>query len=129
VKATAASPAPPLPAAASPAQLKDEDLRKALLGTWGHQSEDWITLFTLNADGTFSSTRNFKKKFGKIFHEDVRSSGTWKVDHGVVISMITASTNPDMRNQIFSYRIRSISPTELLAADQFGNLRREWKTR
>ncbi len=119
----------PQPSATPPAPLKDDEVRGALVGTWGHQDEDWLTLFTLNADGTFSSTRNFKNKFGKLFNEDVRSSGTWKIQNGIVICTVAASTDKNLVNQIFSYRIQSISATELLAIDQFGRWRREWKTR
>jgi uncharacterized protein (TIGR03067 family) len=112
---------------AAPAPLNDESARKLLIGTWGHQDEDWVTLFTLNEDGTFSSTRNYKDKFGKLFHENVRSSGTWKLENAVVVCTITTSTDKPLVNQIFSYRIQSLSATELLAIDQSGKWRREWK--
>lgn len=128
VKASEVKANPQPPTVVAPvAPVKENELRKALLGTWGHQDDDWVTMFTLNTDGTFSSSRSFKKKFGRLFHEDVRSSGTWKLQEGVVICNITASTDNEVRNQIFSYRIRSISATELIAIDQFGKLRREWK--
>jgi uncharacterized protein (TIGR03067 family) len=124
--------APPQPLAQPtpqpPTPPSDDTIRKLLVGTWGHQDEDWVVLFTLNADGTYSSTRTYKDKFGKIFHENVRSSGTWNLEEGVVVCKITASTDKNMMNQIFSYRIQSISNTELLAIDQFGKWRREWKT-
>lgn len=131
-KAAAASPSSSVaaaPPAAAPKKTSDDDLRKSLLGTWGHQDEDWITLYTLNSDGTFSATRSYKKKFLKVFNEDIRTSGVWKVQDGVVLCTVNASTNKDLRNQVFSYRIREISPTELIAVDQSGALRREWKTR
>lgn len=124
---TAAPQPQPQPAPAPPTPPTDETIRKFLTGTWGHQDEDWVVLFTLNADGTFSSTRTYKDKFGKIFHENVRSSGTWNLENGVVVCKITASTDKNMMNQIFSYRIQSISATELLAIDQAGKWRREWK--
>jgi uncharacterized protein (TIGR03067 family) len=117
------------PKEAPPAEIKDDDLRKALVGTWGHQDDEWIRMFTFNTDGTFSSTGSFKKKLGKLFHPDVRSSGTWKLQDGIVICMVTASSDRDLRNQVFSYRVRSITATDLVAVDQFGNLRREWRAR
>jgi uncharacterized protein (TIGR03067 family) len=124
----AATPQPqPQPAPPPPTPPNDETIRKFLVGTWGHQDEDWVVLFTLNADGTYSSTRTYKDKFGKIFHENVRSSGTWNLENGVVVCKITASTDKNQMNQIFSYRIQSISATEVLAIDQFGKWRREWK--
>ncbi|MCE9534282.1 MAG: hypothetical protein K8T89_24650, partial [Planctomycetes bacterium] len=119
----------PQPKEMPPVATRDEELRKTLPGTWGHKNEDWLTMFTLNSDGTFSSRRSYTKKFGKLFNEDVTSSGNWKLAEGVVICTVTASTDKDSRNQVFSYRIRSITATELIAVDQFGQLRREWKTR
>ncbi len=115
-----------LPAPVAPPT--DDIIRKLLIGTWGHQDEDWVVLFTLNADGTFSSNRSYKDKFGKMFHESVRSSGKWNLENGVVVCTITASTDKHQMNQIFSYRITSISATELTAVDQFGKWRKEWKT-
>ena len=129
VKSIGSRPAPPPAKEAPPAQMNDDDLRKSLIGTWRHQTEDWVTMFTINSDGTFSSKRDYKKKLGKLFNEDVRSSGTWKLSDGLVISTITASTDREMRNQIYSYRIRTISASELIVVDQFGGLRREWKAR
>lgn len=108
---------------------KDDDARKKLIGTWGHQSEDWIHLITLNDDGTFSSLRKYKKRIGKLLNPDVQSSGTWKLDNGVILAKVTASTDRDMNNQYYSYKIRSVSATELICVDQFGHLWREWKTR
>jgi len=119
--------AEPKETAAAP--KKDDELQKELLGTWGHQSDNWVTLFSLNNDGTFSTKRDYKKKLGKLFNEDVRSSGTWKLKDGLVLCTITASTEKDMIDQVYSYRIRSISETELIAVDQFGSLRREWKVK
>jgi hypothetical protein len=84
-------------------------------------------MMTFNPDGTFSSTRTWKKGFQRVFHEDVRSSGTWKVENGIVIINITASTEPDLRNQIYSYRISSITPNDVVYVDQLGQVRREWK--
>jgi len=129
VKGTAINPAQPPPKEIAPVQRPDDDLRKALIGTWGHQNDEWTTMFTVNVDGTFSSERKYRKTFGKLFNEDVRSSGNWKLQDGVVLVTITASTDREMRNQIYSYRIRTINANELIAVDQFGALRREWKAR
>jgi hypothetical protein len=98
-----------------------------LLGNWGHQDEDKVEMMTFNPDGTFSATRTWKKGFQRIFHEDVRSSGTWKVEHSIAIMNITASTDPELRNQVYSYRIRSISPSDVVYLNQQGQVRREWK--
>lgn len=107
--------------------ITDDQIRATLYGTWGHQDEDYNYTYTFNRDGTLSSLRSYKKQFGKIFHEDVRSSGTWKVQEGVILTTITTSTNRELVNQISSYRIRSLSANELISVDQFGRLRREWR--
>lgn len=116
-------------APAGPPALTDQQLRDKLVGTWGHQDDEWVSLFTLNTDGTFSSIHTFKNKFGKLFHPDVRSSGDWKVKDGTVISTVTASTDKERMNQVSSFRLRSLSATDLICVDQFGRVRREWKTR
>jgi hypothetical protein len=120
------TPAPP-PKAAEPPPNPDANYRRMLIGNWGHQDADKIEMMTFNPDGTFSSTRTWKNGFQRVFHENVRSSGTWKVENGIVIVAITASTEADLRNQIYSYRISSISATDVVYLDQQGRVRREWK--
>lgn len=132
---------PPQPASAVPAgapvapvapaplkEYSDEELRKLLTGNWGHQDKKSTRMTTLNSDGSMSSTTTWTDKFKRIFHSDVRSSGSWKVQNGVVIATITTSTDKNLRGQVFSYRIRSITDRELQAIDQNGALRMEWKT-
>ncbi len=107
---------------------RDEEMRKALLGTWGHQTDDKITKVTFNADGTFSDSQNWKKGgFRRVFHEDVRSSGRWKVENGVVIVQINASTDRARTGQVYSFRITNLGATQIVATDQDGKVRVEWK--
>lgn len=121
--------APPvfLEAQKPPIVSNDEQIRALFVGTWGHQDEDYAHTYTFNRDGTFSSLRSYKHQFGKIFHEDVRSSGNWKIDQGVILSTITTSSDKKNVNQVYSYRIRTISQSEVISVDQFGKLRREWR--
>ncbi len=121
--------APVAPVAPAPQkEYTDEELRKLLTGSWGHQDKTTTRMTTLNSDGSMSSTTTWTDKFKRIFHSDVRSSGSWKVQNGVVIATITTSTDKNLRGQVFSYRIRSITDRELQAIDQNGALRQEWKT-
>jgi uncharacterized protein (TIGR03067 family) len=106
---------------------EDEQLRRMLTGTWGHQDADSIHYITLNGDGSFSATMQWKDNFKQMFHQDVRSSGNWKVQDGVVITNITQSTDKERRGQVGSFRIRSITPSELVAVDHNGQVRQEWK--
>lgn len=105
----------------------DEQLKKALVGTWGHQDDERIETFTMNADGSFSSTWTYKKFFPKVFKGEERCSGTWKLQDGVIISYITTSTDDHIRNQVFSYRVSWYTQTELALIDQKGRIHRDWK--
>ncbi len=106
---------------------EDEQLRRMLVGTWGHQDADSIHYITLNGDGSLSATMTWKDSFKQMFHQDVRSSGTWKVQDGVVIATTTTSTDKERRGQVGSFRVRSITPSELVAVDHNGQVRQEWK--
>lgn len=117
----------PKPAAAR--VTTDDKIRGLMMGAWGHQDDQKAETITFNPDGTFSTTRSWKRGFRKIFHEDSRSSGTWKLKDGIVILTNTASTNPDAVFQVFSYRITDISPSEATYISSDGWVRRMWKVR
>lgn len=106
---------------------KDDTLRGMLIGTWGHQDDDSIHYLTFNGDGTVNATNTWKDQFKQLFHQDVRSSGTWQVQDGVVTIKITNSTDGERRNQSGSFRVRSITGSELVAVDYDGQVRQEWK--
>lgn len=103
-------------------------VRKQLMGTWGHQNDDDVFLITFNPDGTFSSTRTPKRGFRRIFREPVRTSGTWKLEDNVIVVRVTASTERDLQNQILSYRLRSLSDSQIMLIDSTGRTHIEWKT-
>jgi len=115
------------PSAGQPPTYDDEQLRRLLVATWGHQDEESIHYLTLNQDGSMSTTMTWKDNFKKMFHQDVRSSGTWKVQDGVVLVKIDSSSDKERRGQIGSFRVRSITSTELVAVDYNGQVRQEWK--
>jgi uncharacterized protein (TIGR03067 family) len=115
------------PTPGQPPTYDDEQLRRLLVGTWGHQDEHTIHYLTLNQDGSMSATMTWKDNFKKMFHQDVRSSGTWRVQDGVVMVKIDTSSDKERRGQLFSFRIRSINSTELVAVDGHGTVRQEWK--
>ncbi len=105
----------------------DEQIRKVLVGTWGHQDEERIETFTMNSDNTFSSTWTSKKFFPKLFKGEERCSGTWKLNDGIIIAYITTSTDDHIRNQVFSYRVSWYTQTEIALIDQKGRIHRDWK--
>lgn len=116
-----------LPAPPETPAYDDAQLRQMLAGTWGHQDADSIHYITLNSDGSMSVVMTWKDNFKRMFHDDVRSSGTWKVENGVVITKIDSSTDKERRGQVGSFRIRSINSSQLVAVDHAGQVRQEWK--
>jgi uncharacterized protein (TIGR03067 family) len=107
-----------------------DDARKMLIGTWGHQNDDQIVKGTLNPDGSYSVLTTYKKGFKKMFDAEDRTSGTWKLKDGEVIMTATASTMSGTVGQVHSYRITSITDSEVLYIDnQTGQRRIEWKLR
>jgi uncharacterized protein (TIGR03067 family) len=106
---------------------EDEQLRRMLVGTWGHQDNESIHYITLGGDGSMRATMQWKDQFKQMFHQDVRSSGTWKVQDGTVVVNITQSTDKERRGQVGSFRVRSINNSELVAVDYNGQVRQEWK--
>jgi uncharacterized protein (TIGR03067 family) len=116
-----------MPKPDQPPTYSDDQLRQMLSGTWGHQDEETIHYLTFNPDGSISATMTWKDNFKKMFHQDVRSNGSWKVQDGVVLVRIESSTDKERNRQLFSFRIRSINPTELVAVDAQGNVRQEWR--
>ena len=117
----------PGPAQPKPPSYDDDQLRRLLVGTWGHQDADTIDYITFNPDGSLSATTIWKDNFKKMFHQDVRSSGTWKVLEGVVVANVATSTDKERRGQVHSFRVRSITSSELVAVDANGQVRQEWK--
>ncbi len=107
---------------------QDEQIRSILAGIWGHQDAESIHYVTFNPDGSLVDTTISKDNFKKMFHQDVRSTGSWKVVDGVVITTITDSTDAERKGQISSFRIRSVSGNELVTVDQSGDVRQEWKS-
>lgn len=103
--------------------------RRKIIGTWGHQNDDDVVLMTMNPDGSFSSTRTPKKGLRKMFRDPVRTSGTWRLEeNSFIVVRVTASTNNDMVGQILSYRIRSMTDSQVMLIDNSGKLHVEWKT-
>jgi len=113
-----------------PPRKNDEEIRKMLVGTWGHQDDSAIQRMTLNPDGTFSATQQFKRGLKKVLDEEGRASGRWAVKDGQVVLTMTANYDARLVGQIFSYTITSLSATEVMYTNnQTGARRVEWRIR
>ena len=122
------APAPPLvPPPAAPVDVAK--FKKMLIGTWGHQVDDSVTYITLNADGSFSMSTAWKRSIKRVFNDDVRTSGDWTLQDGVIVAKVATSTTKELKGQVYSYRVLRIGETDLVAVDQTGKSRREWKVR
>lgn len=130
-KAPPPNAAPPVaqkkPAAPTAAELQAR-MSRQLVGTWGHQNSDDVVLITFNPGGSFSSTQTPKQGFRRAFREPVRTSGAWKLEDGIVVVRVTASTDHDLVGQIISYRVRSLTDTQVNLIDSAGRMHTEWKT-
>src|SRR5262245_13192228 len=99
---------------------QDEQLRQMLVGTWGHQDADSVHYITLAHSGTASTITRWKDQFKQLFHQEVRSTGKWSVKDSVVTITIDQSSDPERRGQSGSFRVRSITGSELVAVDYDG---------
>jgi uncharacterized protein (TIGR03067 family) len=125
----AEAPKPPAPVKTPAPASGDERIKKTLVGTWGHTTDSTRNTVTFNADGSMSSTITYTRGIRRLIDASVRSSGTWRVASGVVIITITSSTDSDRRGQVYSYRITHLDDSSLIAIDQMGAARREWRIR
>lgn len=106
---------------------EDEQLRRMLVGTWGHQDANSVHYMTLAHSGTATTITKWKDQFKQLFHQEVRSTGKWSVKDGVVTITIDASNDAERRGQTGSFRVRSVTGTELVAVNFDGQVRQEWK--
>lgn len=107
-----------------------DKVQKLLVGTWGHQTDEQIVKVTFNTDNTFAMLRTYKKGFKKVFDQEDRLSGHWRLKDGEVTLTIIASTHRENIGQVYSYRITSINDSEMIYVDTISGQRRvEWKLR
>ena len=115
---------------AAPVVPAEDAVRKMLVGTWGHQTDDQVVKVTFNADGSFAVVKTYKKGFKKVFDHEDRLSGSWRLKDGEVTLSVAASTAREDQGQVYSYRITSINDSEVIYVDQMSGQRRiEWKLR
>jgi len=78
---------------------------------------------------SLSTTVDWKSGLKNTFKNDQRTSGTWTLNNGVIIATVTASTDSNLRYQVYSWRVTNLGDRDLIAVDNQGRLRHEWKVR
>jgi len=128
--ATVQQPTPQFKPPTAPIIPAEDGVRKLLIGTWGHQTDEQIVKVTINADGTFALLRTYKKGFKKVFDQEDRTSGTWRLKEGELTMSVIASTQRENIGQVYAYRINSINESEVIYIETISGQRRvEWKLR
>ncbi|WP_437202515.1 TIGR03067 domain-containing protein [Planctomicrobium sp. SH664] len=129
VPVTAQAPVPATPATPAPAHpaevvLSDADVARMLVGTWIYDDHGGELVVQYRADGTYTTTRQVEKSklYKQIFVETPMSTGTWRIDHGRLLLQVLASQHLNRVGTLMGVTIRSISPTDLVFADDFGRL-------
>jgi hypothetical protein len=93
-----------------------------LAGTWRHRDSIGSLFISFNADGTYTTIREVQqlRLFQKVFVQTPVSSGTWKVESGVVAFSVTSSTDLYRVNKTFEFTMRSISDRDFIFVDYLG---------
>jgi uncharacterized protein (TIGR03067 family) len=130
-KTTAAPPAKVRPAARSGTEtgaaakvLTDAQVKQQLIGVWRFTDSIGPLLATINADGSFMTTRDVAeiRLFQTVFARQPVSVGTWSVQNGQLIYHIATSTRVDRAGMMIALHVRSISEKDLIFVDGLGRV-------
>jgi uncharacterized protein (TIGR03067 family) len=125
---------PPPPADASTADappskvaanvLTDSQVRDMLVGTWQMNDGLGRIYATINANGTFQTTREMQeiRVFQTVFVRTPVSSGTWKVDNGQLTYYVSSSTHLERAGRTVALYVRSISASDVIFVDALGRV-------
>ncbi|MCH9653525.1 MAG: TIGR03067 domain-containing protein [Planctomycetes bacterium] len=104
--------------------LTDAEVSKRLVGNWRMKDSVGHLYIKFNANGTFSTVREYQKLrlFHKSFVQTPSSSGTWTVKHGTMTAHILSSIRIERVNQLLSFSIRSISNRDMIFVDHWGRI-------
>jgi len=110
------------PSTAAARLLTDDEVKRLLAGTWRHKDNLGALFITFRADGTYSTVREVQelRLFQKVFVQTPVSSGTWRVQRGVVAFSVNTSTDPLRVGKTFDFTIRSISERDFIFVDYLG---------
>lgn len=106
------------------ATTASEASRKSLVGVWRYEDSAGALIVRLNADGSYSTTREVKEArlFSTVFVNTPISNGTWTVENGQLLFHVTGANNPNRLNRTSGFTIRSVSPGDFIFVDALGRV-------
>lgn len=115
---------PPKPVGQAATILTDEQVTQMLAGSWKINDHAGSLFVTFNADGTFSTVREYQelRLFHKSFVQTPMSTGKWSVKNGNLTAHIKSSVRLERVNQVISFAVRSISGKDMIFVDQLGRV-------
>ncbi|MDG2383500.1 MAG: TIGR03067 domain-containing protein [Pirellulaceae bacterium] len=107
--------------------ITDSELAQKLVGMWKHVDGEGVLYVTLNANGSFTTQREFQdtQTFNRVFTNTFVSVGNWRVAKGALVLQIKSSWRPERVNQMITVQVRSINAREVVYVDQLGRSSRD----
>ena len=121
-------PQPPLNVPPPPLRvINDSELAQKLIGMWKHVDGEGVLYVTLNANGSFTTQREFQdtQTFNRVFTNTFVSVGNWHVSKGALVLQVKSSWRPERVNQMITVQVRSINKQEVVYVDQLGRSSRD----
>ena len=84
--------------------ITDSELAQKLVGMWKHVDGEGVLYVTLNANGSFTTQREFQdtQTFNRVFTNTFVSVGNWRVAKGALVLQIKSSWRPERVNQMIT---------------------------
>lgn len=121
---TQPAPREDVPAPAAKRVLTDDDVRRMLVGVWQFNDSLGPLLATINANGTYSTSRDVAqvRLFQTVFTRQLESTGTWSVQNGQLVYHVATSTRIERAGLMIAVYVRSISERDLIFVDGLGRV-------
>jgi len=108
----------------------DDQVRDRLVGSWSIVDRKGTLTFVIRRDGTFTSTRNWKKAVKRMFQGgDTTSWGRWTYARGILSAQITRTTDFSMAGHVLYGNIQSIGENTMVIRSDLGELMTATKLR
>jgi uncharacterized protein (TIGR03067 family) len=111
--------------------LTDAQVKQQLVGVWRFTDNVGPLLATINANGTFMTSRDVAeiRLFQTVFSRRTVSTGTWNVQNGQLVYHIAASARLGRAGMMVALQVRSISAKDLIFVDGLGRVGTALKVR